>query len=172
MTADAGGPPPGRRVTVSNGSPQYSAWPAAPSEILTKVLPWALAAAVGLSRVYRGAHFPLDVDAGAALGMLIGGVLNLVFGVPGASSSTAAPTDHGEFAFHCRDAWFITPARSRRKVVSRWSLSMLRPASSANALPEVVAIVGLAGTLAPGSQRASGMVAKGPARASSCHSAW
>jgi len=53
-----------------------------------KVLPWALAAAVCLSRLYLGAHFPLDVVAGAGLGMLIGGVLNLVFGVPSISSST------------------------------------------------------------------------------------
>jgi membrane-associated phospholipid phosphatase len=54
-----------------------------------KVLPWALAAAVCLSRVYLGAHFPLDVAAGAGLGVFIGGVLNLVFGVPGNSPSTA-----------------------------------------------------------------------------------
>ncbi len=51
-----------------------------------KVLPWALAAAVCLSRLYLGAHFPLDVVAGAGLGMLIRGVLNLVFGVPSISS--------------------------------------------------------------------------------------
>jgi membrane-associated phospholipid phosphatase len=54
-----------------------------------KVLPWALAAAVCLSRVYLGAHFPLDVAAGAGLGMFIGGALNLVFGVPGNRPSTA-----------------------------------------------------------------------------------
>jgi undecaprenyl-diphosphatase len=53
-----------------------------------KALPWTLAAAVCLSRLYLGAHFPLDVIAGAGLGMFIGGVLNLVLGVPGISSGT------------------------------------------------------------------------------------
>ena len=54
-----------------------------------KALPWALAAALCLSRVYLRAHFPLDILAGAGVGMLIGGVLNLVFGVPSGSLSTS-----------------------------------------------------------------------------------
>ena len=33
-----------------------------------KTLPWVLAAAVSLSRLHLGAHFPLDVIAGAGLG--------------------------------------------------------------------------------------------------------
>jgi undecaprenyl-diphosphatase len=41
-----------------------------------------LACLNGLARVYLGAHNPLDVVAGAALGMAIAAVLNLVVGVP------------------------------------------------------------------------------------------
>jgi undecaprenyl-diphosphatase len=62
--------------------PYLKGWP--------KVLPWALAAAVCLSRVYLGAHFPLDVVAGAGLGILIGSVLNLIVGVPSIRSRTSS----------------------------------------------------------------------------------
>jgi membrane-associated phospholipid phosphatase len=47
-----------------------------------KILPWVLVALVMITRVYVGAHNPLDVIAGAALGIAIGGLLNLVVGVP------------------------------------------------------------------------------------------
>ena len=53
-------------------------------------LPWALAAAVCLSRVCLGAHFPVGVAAGAGLGLFIGSAPNLVFGVPSASTAGAS----------------------------------------------------------------------------------
>ena len=39
---------------------------------------WLLAAAVGVARIYVGAHFPLDVVGGAALGAVIGGGAGLL----------------------------------------------------------------------------------------------
>jgi undecaprenyl-diphosphatase len=49
--------------------------------------PWRLAAfalalLTCLARVYLGAHNPLDVAAGAGLGLLLGGLLTLLVGVP------------------------------------------------------------------------------------------
>ncbi|TDC71706.1 phosphatase PAP2 family protein [Actinomadura sp. GC306] len=43
---------------------------------------WAVAVAVPLGRVYVGAHFPLDVVAGAALGWAVGGAVHLARGTP------------------------------------------------------------------------------------------
>ncbi|WP_433229786.1 lysylphosphatidylglycerol synthase domain-containing protein [Actinomadura formosensis] len=43
---------------------------------------WAVAAGVWLGRVYVGAHFPLDVVAGAALGWAVGGAVHLARGTP------------------------------------------------------------------------------------------
>lgn len=48
-----------------------------------KVVPWVAVLLVMLMRTYVGAHNPLDVVCGAALGVAIGGALNLVFGVTG-----------------------------------------------------------------------------------------
>jgi membrane-associated phospholipid phosphatase len=49
-------------------------------------LPWVLVAIVLLARVYVGAHNPLDVICGAALGLVIGSCINLALRVPAARS--------------------------------------------------------------------------------------
>ena len=47
-----------------------------------RVVPIALAAIVGLARIYVGAHLPLDVLGGAGVGVLIGVVLHAVAHLP------------------------------------------------------------------------------------------
>ena len=69
-----------------------------------RIVPWALLGMVMVTRVYVGAHNPLDVICGAALGIAIGALLNLAFGVPkpqepagaaGADAGAGAGTDTG-----------------------------------------------------------------------------
>ena len=47
-----------------------------------RVVAYGLAGAVAFARVHLGAHFPLDVVAGAALGYGLGWLWNLAVGVP------------------------------------------------------------------------------------------
>lgn len=58
-------------VLVHHHIPQRHRW-----------VPWTLAATVCLGRVYVGAHLPLDVVGGAALGIAIGLVLRFLTGSP------------------------------------------------------------------------------------------
>jgi undecaprenyl-diphosphatase len=46
-----------------------------------RVVAVALATSVGVARVYLGAHNPLDVVAGAGLGLVLGGLLTFLVGV-------------------------------------------------------------------------------------------
>ncbi len=63
-----------------------------------KVIPWVVVGLVMLTRVYVGAHNPLDVVCGAALGLAVAGLLNLVFGVPAQRRSDLPPQDEGSQA--------------------------------------------------------------------------
>ncbi|MFL6128046.1 MAG: phosphatase PAP2 family protein [Mycobacteriales bacterium] len=51
---------------------------------------WLLALAVCVSRMWVGAHLPLDVAAGVALGWLAGVFVHLLLGAPGGQPSTAS----------------------------------------------------------------------------------
>jgi membrane-associated phospholipid phosphatase len=46
-----------------------------------RVLPWAIVALVSFARIYLGAHAPLDVVGGVALGLVVGGAVNLLVGI-------------------------------------------------------------------------------------------
>ena len=50
-----------------------------------RILVWSIAAVVCLARVYVGAHLPLDVIGGGALGFAIGSLLNFAIGRPNRS---------------------------------------------------------------------------------------
>ena len=56
-----------------------------------KLVPWVAAVLVMVARVYVGAHAPLDVVCGAGLGLAIGGVTNLVLGVPPRAAPAGDP---------------------------------------------------------------------------------
>lgn len=58
-----------------------------------RILAWTLVALVALARVYTGAHLPLDVVAGVAVGWGLGCVINLVLGTPARACCPASRLD-------------------------------------------------------------------------------
>ncbi len=60
-----------------------------------RVVLWIVVALVMVARVYVGAHNPLDVICGAALGLAVAGCLNLAFGTPRDAGSLEARTGAG-----------------------------------------------------------------------------
>jgi undecaprenyl-diphosphatase len=80
------------RGTAAQGRGFVSGHAAVVTTLLVVAWPWlgrrtrlvvvVLAVAVCLARVHVGAHLPLDVLGGAALGLAVGGVVRLVLGHP------------------------------------------------------------------------------------------
>jgi osmoprotectant transport system substrate-binding protein len=91
-----------------------------------RLVPWAVVVLNAVARVYVGAHNPLDVVGGAGLGLLIGGLVNLVVTPASPPAPSAPPVPDG-------------PRRRRRHVAgSAVSLFVLVAACSSSSSPDAL----------------------------------
>ena len=95
----------GGRETFAPGSLGYPSGHAAVAAALTVIvtpylparwrwLPLVLLGFVVVGRLYVGAHLPLDLIGGAALGVAAGCAANLIVGVPGSPASVSRDSEH------------------------------------------------------------------------------
>lgn len=87
---------------------------------------WLVAWTVGISRVYVGAHLPLDVIAGLSLGWFFGSLLNLIFGTP------AKPLPTQAIKQKLREAGLRATSLKRMEVDARGSTPMLARIANGN----------------------------------------
>jgi undecaprenyl-diphosphatase len=66
-------------------------WPVLPGR--WRWLPIAIATLNAIARVYLGAHNPLDVVGGAAIGIALGAIISLAVGAAGGSDERSAPRE-------------------------------------------------------------------------------
>jgi undecaprenyl-diphosphatase len=66
-------------------------WPVLPGR--WRWLPIAIATLNAIARVYLGAHNPLDVIGGAAIGIALGAIISLAVGAAGGSDERSAPRE-------------------------------------------------------------------------------
>ena len=80
------GSPAGGNGYVSGHAAVAAALAAAATPYLSRkwqVTVWVIAALVGFGRIYVGAHLPLDVFGGMAMGWAIGSIVHVLLGEPG-----------------------------------------------------------------------------------------